>query len=33
MKSIKKSHARVHDSDSDADEDWVKFIDSGGWSG
>lgn len=32
MKSLKKRHVQKQDSDSDADENWVNFIESGGWS-
>ena len=28
MKSRKKNHLQLHDSDSDADEDWVNFVNS-----
>lgn len=30
---MKKRHVQTHDSESYADEDWVSFIGSGGWSG
>lgn len=33
MNSSKKRHVQTHDFDLGADEDWVTFIDSGGWSG
>ena len=32
MKSLKKSHDHGHDFDVDVDEDWVNFINSGGWN-
>lgn len=30
MKPFKKIHAQLHDSDLNADEDWVTFVKSGG---
>lgn len=32
MKSLKKIHVQTYDSGSDADEGFVAFTESGGWS-
>lgn len=32
MKSLKKSYVKKHDSNSDADEDWLTFMNSRGWT-